>query len=133
MIEIIANFAAGALLCNCIPHLTAGLRGERFPSPFGKSMEARATELLQNNCKPKRLVTNNELEARRTNGEIGICKQTRRVQTKGTGSPTPNPFSSLCNRLTVRNSKRFVCMWRDAIQFPHNLAADGAHRECWGV
>jgi hypothetical protein len=29
-----ANFAAGALLCNCIPHLAAGLRGELFPSPF---------------------------------------------------------------------------------------------------
>lgn len=36
MIEIIANFVAGALLCNCIPHLTAGLRGERFPTPFAQ-------------------------------------------------------------------------------------------------
>ena len=27
---------AGALLCNAIPHLAAGLRGERFPSPFAK-------------------------------------------------------------------------------------------------
>ncbi|MGI4879682.1 MAG: hypothetical protein ACRYG4_19575 [Janthinobacterium lividum] len=26
---------AGALLCNCIPHLAAGLRGEAFPTPFG--------------------------------------------------------------------------------------------------
>jgi hypothetical protein len=25
---------AGALLCNCIPHLAAGLRGEPFPTPF---------------------------------------------------------------------------------------------------
>jgi len=25
---------AGALLCNCIPHLAAGLRGEAFPTPF---------------------------------------------------------------------------------------------------
>jgi hypothetical protein len=27
---------AGLFLCNCIPHLAAGLRGERFPSPFAK-------------------------------------------------------------------------------------------------
>jgi hypothetical protein len=27
---------AGALLCNCIPHLAAGLRGERFPTPFAR-------------------------------------------------------------------------------------------------
>lgn len=26
----------GALLCNCIPHLAAGLRGEAFPTPFAK-------------------------------------------------------------------------------------------------
>ncbi len=25
---------AGALLCNCIPHLSSGLRGEAFPTPF---------------------------------------------------------------------------------------------------
>ena len=25
---------AGALLCNCIPHLASGLRGEAFPTPF---------------------------------------------------------------------------------------------------
>jgi len=36
MIGLIANFVAGALLCNCIPHLTAGLRGELFPSPFAR-------------------------------------------------------------------------------------------------
>lgn len=36
MKELIANFAAGALLCNCIPHLAAGLRGELFPSPFAR-------------------------------------------------------------------------------------------------
>lgn len=34
MISLIANFFAGALLCNSIPHLAAGLRGELFPSPF---------------------------------------------------------------------------------------------------
>jgi hypothetical protein len=27
---------AGALLCNCIPHLVAGLQGARFPTPFAK-------------------------------------------------------------------------------------------------
>ena len=29
-------FLAGALLCNSIPHLAAGLRGEPFPTPFGR-------------------------------------------------------------------------------------------------
>jgi len=32
--SLFANFAAGFLLLNCIPHLSAGLRGELFPSPF---------------------------------------------------------------------------------------------------
>jgi len=27
---------AGALLCNSIPHLAAGLRGEAFPTPFAQ-------------------------------------------------------------------------------------------------
>jgi hypothetical protein len=27
---------AGALLCNCIPHLAAGLQGRSFPTPFAK-------------------------------------------------------------------------------------------------
>lgn len=27
-------FLAGALLCNCIPHLSAGLQGLPFPTPF---------------------------------------------------------------------------------------------------
>lgn len=27
---------AGALLCNCIPHLVAGLQGISFPTPFAK-------------------------------------------------------------------------------------------------
>lgn len=27
-------FLAGALLCNAVPHLAAGLRGEAFPTPF---------------------------------------------------------------------------------------------------
>ena len=29
-------FFAGALLCNAIPHLAAGLRGEAFPTPFAR-------------------------------------------------------------------------------------------------
>lgn len=29
-------FLAGALLCNSIPHLAAGLRGELFPTPFAR-------------------------------------------------------------------------------------------------
>ncbi|MDR3416343.1 MAG: hypothetical protein P4L83_09165 [Nevskia sp.] len=34
MLALFENFVAGALLCNSIPHLAAGLRGEPFPSPF---------------------------------------------------------------------------------------------------
>jgi hypothetical protein len=34
--SFVAIFFAGALLCNATPHLTAGLRGEVFPSPFSK-------------------------------------------------------------------------------------------------
>lgn len=29
-------FLAGALLCNAIPHLATGLRGEPFPTPFAR-------------------------------------------------------------------------------------------------
>jgi len=32
--DYIASFFAGALLCNSIPHLACGLRGETFPTPF---------------------------------------------------------------------------------------------------
>jgi hypothetical protein len=32
----IALFFAGAFLCNCIPHLCAGLQGAPFPTPFAK-------------------------------------------------------------------------------------------------
>jgi len=32
----IALFFCGAFLCNCIPHLACGLRGESFPTPFAK-------------------------------------------------------------------------------------------------
>ena len=35
-IHYIACFFAGLFVCNSIPHLTSGLRGEPFPSPFSK-------------------------------------------------------------------------------------------------
>lgn len=34
----VALFFAGAFLCNCIPHLTAGLQGVPFPTPFGRPL-----------------------------------------------------------------------------------------------
>lgn len=41
---------AGALLCNCIPHLTSGLRGEAFPTPFaqppGKGLSPPVTNFV---------------------------------------------------------------------------------------
>jgi hypothetical protein len=36
ILHYIACFFAGLFVCNSIPHLTAGLRGEPFPSPFSK-------------------------------------------------------------------------------------------------
>lgn len=32
----VVMFFAGAFLCNSIPHLASGLRGEPFPTPFAK-------------------------------------------------------------------------------------------------
>lgn len=32
--EYLADFFSGVFLCNCIPHLVCGLKGELFPSPF---------------------------------------------------------------------------------------------------
>jgi hypothetical protein len=32
----VAPFFAGALLCNCIPHVVCGLQGSPFPTPFAK-------------------------------------------------------------------------------------------------
>jgi hypothetical protein len=32
----VAVFFAGAFLCNCIPHLTTGLQGVPFPTPFAR-------------------------------------------------------------------------------------------------
>lgn len=36
VVYFILSFIGGALICNSIPHLTAGLRGELFPSPFSE-------------------------------------------------------------------------------------------------
>jgi hypothetical protein len=32
----VAAFFAGAFLCNCVPHLVAGLQGMPFPTPFAR-------------------------------------------------------------------------------------------------
>ena len=32
----VAQFFAGAFLCNCIPHVVCGLQGLSFPTPFAK-------------------------------------------------------------------------------------------------
>ncbi|MEW6343843.1 MAG: hypothetical protein RXR20_31605 [Paraburkholderia sp.] len=32
----VATFFAGAFLCNCVPHLVAGIQGMPFPTPFAK-------------------------------------------------------------------------------------------------
>src|ERR1700760_1515853 len=34
--RFVALFFLGAFLCNCIPHLVAGLQGKPFPTPFAK-------------------------------------------------------------------------------------------------
>jgi hypothetical protein len=36
----------------------------KSPPSFGKSKETPVGGFFQNNCKPKRIVTNNEMEAR---------------------------------------------------------------------
>ena len=36
MKHLIVDFVAGFLISNSIPHLSAGLRGELFPTPFAK-------------------------------------------------------------------------------------------------
>src|SRR5689334_19810136 len=35
-LQYVALFVVGAFLCNCIPHLVAGLQGMPFPSPFAR-------------------------------------------------------------------------------------------------
>jgi len=34
--QYVVFFFAGAFLCNCIPHLAAGLQGQSFPTPFAR-------------------------------------------------------------------------------------------------
>jgi hypothetical protein len=34
--DILAAFFAGAFLCNAVPHLTSGLQGAPFPTPFAR-------------------------------------------------------------------------------------------------
>jgi len=41
-------FLAGALLCNAIPHLAAGLRGEPFPTPFTRPRGVSRSSPLMN-------------------------------------------------------------------------------------
>jgi hypothetical protein len=36
LLLIILSFLAGLLICNSVPHLAAGLRGEAFPTPFAR-------------------------------------------------------------------------------------------------
>jgi hypothetical protein len=36
IILIILSFLAGLLICNSLPHLASGLRGEAFPTPFAR-------------------------------------------------------------------------------------------------
>jgi hypothetical protein len=36
IVLIILSFLAGLLICNAVPHLGAGLRGEAFPTPFAR-------------------------------------------------------------------------------------------------
>ena len=36
LLSCVADFFAGAFLCNCLPHLLAGLQGAPFPSPFAR-------------------------------------------------------------------------------------------------
>ena len=36
LLRLVADFFAGAFLCNAMPHLACGLRGEPFPSPVAR-------------------------------------------------------------------------------------------------
>lgn len=46
--EFVYHFFAGAFLCNCLPHLVAGLQGVPFPSPFAKPPGAGNSSPLVN-------------------------------------------------------------------------------------
>ena len=44
----IVNFFAGVFICNCIPHLVSGLRGDAFPTPFARPPGAGLSSPLTN-------------------------------------------------------------------------------------
>lgn len=46
--KFVAFFLAGALLCNGIPHLSSGLTGSPFPTPFAKPRGVGASPPLVN-------------------------------------------------------------------------------------
>jgi hypothetical protein len=48
ILHYLADFFAGAFLCNCIPHLVSGLRGDAFPSPFAKPRGVGNSSALAN-------------------------------------------------------------------------------------
>jgi hypothetical protein len=48
ILHYLAAFFAGLFLCNCIPHLACGLRGEPFPTPFAKPQGIGLSSALVN-------------------------------------------------------------------------------------
>ena len=44
----LANFFTGVLLCNCIPHLAAGLQGKSFHTPFARPRGVGRSSALVN-------------------------------------------------------------------------------------
>jgi hypothetical protein len=49
-VHLFADFLAGAFLCNALPHLASGLRGEPFPTPFAKPRGEGDSSPLINFC-----------------------------------------------------------------------------------
>lgn len=48
VMNYIASFFAGVFICNCIPHLVCGLKGELFPTPFAKPRGVGDSSSLMN-------------------------------------------------------------------------------------
>jgi hypothetical protein len=48
VISYIAAFFSGAFLCNCVPHLAAGLQGRRFPTPLARIRRKRDSSAFAN-------------------------------------------------------------------------------------
>lgn len=46
--DLLGLFAAGALLCNSIPHLASGLKGETFYTPWARPRGVGQSSPLQN-------------------------------------------------------------------------------------